>query len=85
MVENYGNVSSIKYNLYDYPLRRLKFLDYRIKLLFEKVDKFSFEPIYLKINKSIPPFSFDLNFFSYTRPSTFIATMFWPIWLLHYY
>lgn len=85
LVENYGNVSSIKYNLYDYPLKRLKFLDYRIKLLFEKVDKLSFEPILLKINKSIPPFSFDLNFFSYTRSPTFIANMFWPSWLLHYY
>lgn len=85
LVENYGNVSSIKYNMYDYPFRRLKFLDNWIKKLFDWIDSLSFEPVVKRVNSSIPPFFINLNCFIHTKRPIFSYMLYWPVWLVFFY
>jgi hypothetical protein len=66
IVENYGNVSSIKYDLSEYPLWEFKIFNRKIKPLLDKFQGISLEPPVEFINKFFKFLYFDPNpFFSF--------------------
>ena len=86
LVENYGNVSSIKYRPYDYPLKRLQLIDYRIKFLPKLFTKFiDRKPISFTINKTFPSFFFDIMFFFVPKLPNFWYRLFWPVILILFF
>lgn len=85
LVENYGNVSSIKYNMIDYPIWWFQFLDERIKKAFVWFDSLNFEPILGWLNYSIPSFHIDLNRSKNPKPPIFTYMLYEPLWLISFY
>ncbi len=80
IVENYGNVSSIKYDLSEYPLREFKIFKIKIKPLLDKLDNISLEPIILFLNEFFKILYFDINPFFWEKLSNknlLIVRTFW--------